>query len=225
MKKLIAILLLFVALVINAQTRFIQSNITAPFSPTVNAGWTQAGGNTYKMMYPGKNTFSYIQGVGNVSSAAIGFAAPAKGIIMTFISQPLQAQTLASGSTFSGQLRCAISTTSGTTGQLFAYVRKCNEDGTTLTEIGNCTSTNMSTTPAANRTLTFTLGSNITINAMDRLIVEVGWNYSVGTSTIRTALFALQASVTASDLPVDNTATGLLPGWFEFSQTILFVKI
>src|SRR5438045_391722 len=142
-------------------TRFYSYRLqTAPISPTVNGAWTKTSGNTYTMMYPSKSAYCLIAAAGSLTSQTSSTTSPQKLIAATFISQPLIAQTILSGSTISMQIRISKSSTAST-GLIIVYFRWCNEDGTNIQEIGNATqATNLGTT-LTNRTVTLTLGSNI----------------------------------------------------------------
>lgn len=199
---------------------YLHSQVTAASSPTVQAGWNVTTGNLYKMLYPGKTLYASGTAVNTITSAQVGAAAPRKVLIQTYLTQPLPAQTINSASTISGQIKCALNSTTSTTGQLFVYIRLCNEDGTNITEIGNITSTNLVAPTNTNRTITITLGSNVTIAARQRIIFEIGWNMSVGTVTTRTTSIVSQLAVATADLPVDNISTLGLNPWIEFSQTL-----
>lgn len=224
MRKLVFILSILITVEATAQTRFyIYNTITAPISPTVQAAWNVTTGNVYRMMYANSNKtkFPITAAVVVHTSGASGAAAPRKMLSATYISLPLIAQTVNSGSTISSQIRCQKNG-SAQTEPMIIYFRLCNEDGTNVREIGNATSTDMINGTPANRTVTLTLGSNLTINDNDRIIVEYGGSYTVGAvSTITCAITSI-SSYLLSDLPVDNTNTTSLNPWVEFSQTLNF---
>lgn len=224
MKKLIVIVLIFISGIINSQTIFYWYRLqTAPISPAINAVWTKVANNTYTMMYPSKSAYCIIAAAANLTSEASGTTSPQQMISATLISQPLIAQTLLSGAVFSAQIR-ALKTATPSTGLLQVYVRLCNEDGTNVREIGNASNATALTTTLTNRTLTFTLGGNITINDNDRIIIELGESFTAGNNNHQCSVGSNTNSLT-SDLPVDNTTiTGFNP-WFQFSQTLSFRNI
>ncbi len=222
MKKLLTILF-FIPIVLHAQTRFyIFRGFATAVSPTVNAAWNVTTGNTFAMCFPSKSGQAVTLNNASVTSGQSGAASPRKMLLSTFISQPLIAQTISSGSTISAQFRAnSSSTASGNTTQLTLYFRYCDENGTNITEIGNASSTNL-TTSSTNRTISFTLPGNVTITDNQRLIIEVGFTFSAGSSTTQTGTAQQSCAITAGDLPVDNTTTSSLNPWIEFSQTLNF---
>jgi hypothetical protein len=198
--------------------------VTMPYSPTVNAGWNITTGNTYVLMMPNRN-YGITQTIATPTSGASG-AAPKKLLCQTYISQPLQAQTLSSGSTISIQIRMNANGTGGvTTHTGFMYARVINENGTVATEIGNVASGGgVLSTTATNRTFVLTLGGNVTITANQRIQIELGTNFSAGSSTTLTGTISTLFTTVVTDLPADNTTTTNLIPWIEFSQTLLFAK-
>lgn len=219
--KIILSILLLISGSLTAQTRFYFDRlITAPISPTINAAWTVTATGVYDMMYPSKTKFWVNTTTATLQSNQAGATPPAKMIIATLISQPLLAQTIATSSTISMQILCFKGTSLVTTA-LIMYVRLCNQDGTNITEIGNATSTNINPTTPQNRTLSLTLGSDVTVAENQRIIVEIGGSYTVG-STAHRATMSLFLGTAGADLPVDNTTFTQLNPWIEFSQTLLF---
>lgn len=205
-------------------TRFyIDRLITAPVSPTIQAAWTVTSGNTYTMMYPSKSAYCVIAAAATITSGQAGAVAPQKMIAGTIISQPLIAQTILSGSTISMQIRGAKNASTPTC-SLIMYVRYCNEDGSNIQEIGNASSTALTTT-LTNRTVTLTLGGNVSIADNQRIIIELGGNETAGSVTTLTAGFGSNINTLTPDLPVDNTTIIASTPWIEFSQTLLFRKI
>lgn len=224
MKKWLLSILLFIALEVNAQTIwYLDRLIPAPITFTQNAAWNTFAANTFVMMYPSKTFNGRTVANATITSDAVGAVAPRKSLIQTYESQPLIAQTVLSGATFSLQVRIAISSTSVTTGQGQIYIRLCNEDGTNLRDVGNAQSTNLTATQT-NRTFVVTLGSNLTINDNDRIVLEIGGNESAGTNTTRTFSISSVLGPTATDLPVDNATTTAGNPTFTCSQTLNFRK-
>jgi hypothetical protein len=205
-------------------TVYLYRTITLPYSPTVNAGWNTTSGNTYVLMMPNKN-YGILVASGTITSGASGGAGPKKMLSQTWMTQPLQAQTLASASTISIQIRMNANGTSGvTTHTGFIYARVMNEDGTIAAEIGNVASGGgVLSTTATNRTFSLTLGSNVSIPNNGRIVIEIGGSYT-GNQSILTSTITSVMSGTVSDLPVDNTTTTALVPWVQFSQTLLFAK-
>jgi hypothetical protein len=230
MRKLMLIVSVFFAIQVTtpivvhveAQTLlYSDRSVTAPVSPTVNAAWTVTSGNTYTMLLNSKSAYCVITSAANFVSGASTTTAPQKMLAATFISQPLIAQTINSGSTVSAQFR-ALKNASAGTGQLTFYVRYCNEDGTNVQEIGNFANTTSAlSTTLTNKTLTLTLGSNITISDGQRIIVEIGETFTTGTTNHTCSVGSNINSLTA-DLPVDNTTITASTPWIQFSQTLSF---
>lgn len=200
-----------------SQTRFYQNTDQIPGNtPTVNAAWNNVSGNVIRMMKPVKDGST----VAEKTSGTTGAVAIRKVLLRQFISEPLAAQTFTS-QTITGQMRWRISNATGNTGQVFAYFRILNPNGSVATEIGTMTSTDLTVT-STNRTfiaLTFTQ----VITAGQRLCVDVGWNYSVGTTTTIQSS-GVSGSGSGTDLPVNNTTTSANNAWFEISQTVIFQK-
>lgn len=205
-----------------SQTRFyLFRTITSPFSPTVNGGWTVTSPNPYSVMMPNKAYGVAVASASNTSTT--GGVSPRKIINITYISQPLIAQTISSGSIISGQWRTFMSNVASQSGQGWVYIRLLNQDGTVNSEIGSMSSTNLAT-GNLNRTYTLTLGSNVVVADFQRIEIETGWNYLTGSVITTTGSIISQVIVTASDLPVDNTTNTATNPWLEFSQTLKFVK-
>lgn len=210
---------------VEAQTRtYFFRLITMPYSPTVNAGWNTTSGNTYVLTMPNKN-YGIIQASGLITSGASGATGPRKMLSQTYITQPLQAQTLLSGSTISMQIRMNANGTSGvTTHTGFIYARVMNENGTIAAEIGNVASGGgILSTSSVNRSFVLTLGSNVSIPANGRIVIEIGGSYTGNQSVLTTTINSVFSGITV-DLPVDNTTTTTFTPWIEFSQTLLFAK-
>lgn len=221
MMKFITILSLLFTLNTTAQTRFyLDRLITAPCSPTLQAAWNVTTGNTYSMMYPSKSKYSLVASPLAKVSGASGAVAPRKMLISTYVSQPLLAQTILTGTVISMQIKCGKNNTLQTE-SLIVYVRYCNVDGSNVQDIANMSSIDLSTT-STNRTLTVTLGSDVTIAEYQRLIIEIGGNYTVGALTTLTCTLLSNISPITPDFLVDNTETLNLTPWIEFSQTLLF---
>jgi len=214
MNKLLTILFLCSFVICNAQTRYyLNTGTTSPVSPAANAGWNVTTGAIRYQMSEVKDGST----LANNTSAAVGAVAVRKVLIDQWVSLPLAAQTITG--TLTGQIRYDISSTTSTTGQGFCYLRIISNDGTSIvTEVGTMTTTNLSTT-TTNRTLISLNVGTLNINAGERICIDIGWNYSVGTNTARTA-FISTGSSSGTDLPADNTATAANDPWLEFSDNI-----
>jgi hypothetical protein len=198
-----------------SQTRFyLNLNTAAAVSPAFNAGWNvTTGANRYQMATNRDGSAFTSKTTGNSGAAAVR-----KCLLDQWVSDPLIAQTITG--TFTGQVRFQQSSTSSTTGQGFIYLRIINSDGTIATEVGSATTTNLTTT-LTNRTLIALNVGTLNITAGQRICVDLGWNYSVGTNTTRNCTIS-RGSSSGTNLPVNNTTTVANTPWFQFSQTLFF---
>lgn len=193
---------------------------TAPVSPAINAAWTKFAANVYRMVMPSKTFFARSGVTTNFTTDASTTTSPQKMIALTVLSQPLIAQTINSGATFSLQMR-GSKNASAPTGLLTMYVRLCDENGTNLSEIGNASNATNLTTTLTNRTVTVTLGSNKSVGDNQRLIFEIGEAFNAGSAN-HTATINTLFNSGGNDLPVDNTTTSALNCYITSSQTLLF---
>lgn len=191
--------------------------VTSAYSPTVHANWNVTTGNTYVALLFGK---VFTASSGTLTSGVTGAAAVRELLIQTMITPVLAAQTIASGSTISAQVKTNMSSTSSRTGAGKVYIRLMNEDGTIASEIGNAVTTNLTATNT-NRTYSLTLGGNVTVTGGQRIVFEFGWRYLTGSDTATTGSINSLTGPAATDLPVDNTTTTANNPWIEFSQTLI----
>lgn len=205
------ILALFVSSA-QAQTRLYLTVTPRTATVAFNAGWNVTTNAARYIL----NTDRDGSTIASRTSSASGAAAVRKCLVDQFVSQPLAAQTITG--TLDGQVRFNQSSTSSTTGQGFVYVRLINTDNSVASEIGTMTTTNLTTT-LTNRTLIQLASLNISVTAEQRIAIDVGWNYSVGTNTTRTGTASRGASA-AADMSVDNTSTTANNPWIQFSQTL-----
>lgn len=216
MKKLLVILF-FPPIFLEAQSRLYLSQVVPPYTPAVNAAWNVTTGALVGMLYSQVGNEATL----NQASGNTGAAAVRKLLFYQFISQPLQAQTL--NGTLTGQTRFNMSSTTSRTGEAFVYLRLMNIDGTIANETGTLTSTALTTT-LTNRTLIALTISSLSITAGQRLVVDMGWNYSTGSNTTTSGTMTIRDNRTNADYPVDNTTTALNTSWIEFSQKLIFQK-
>ena len=202
-----------------SQTRFyLNLNATPPLSPAYNAGWNVTTGASRFSMHFVKDGSP----LANYSSGSTGAAATRKCLIAQWISDPLAAQTITG--TFTGQAEFLISSTGGgSTGQGFLYLRVINADGSIATEVGTCTTSNLITTLQDRNLISLALGT-LNITAGQSICIDLGWNYSAGANTTRTASVSAGSS-SATDLTLnDNTYTTPVENpWVQFSQTLVFL--
>ncbi len=200
-----------------SQTRFyLNTNTAAPVSPAYNAGWNVTSGVSQYLMHVVKDGSTLT----TVTSGASGAASPRKCLINQWISDPLAAQTLTG--TFTGQAQFNISSTSGgSTGLGYLYLRIVNSDGSIAQEFGK-DSTSTLTTTLTNRTLISLNIGSVTITAGQRICIDLGWSFTAGSSTTRTGSLS-GGSSSGTDLPVDNFTTTVNSPWVQFSQTLVFL--
>ncbi len=218
-KRIFLLFLITIAIHTNlsAQTRlYLNLGSTASLSPAFNAGWdVTSGANRYAMSTSPDGSTLTTKATGNSGAAAVR-----KCLLDQWISDPLQAQVITG--TFTGQVRFdQSSTNSGRTGQGFLYLRIINTDGSIATEAGTCTTTDVTTT-LTNRTLISLNVGTLIITAGQRICVDLGWNYSSGSSSNVSCTIETGSS-SGTDLPVNNTSTSTNNPWFQFSQTLLFI--
>lgn len=218
MKKLLFILF---PIICQAQTKFyLNLGVVCPIQPTRNAAWNVFSGNTFNMTKPVKDGST----IASTQSGNTGAAAVRKILIKTFISEPLAAQTISSGSTVSGQIRGNMSSVSSRTGQGWMYFRIINPDGTVASDVNSLSTTSAGwTTTLRNWQYSLTLGSNLTITAGQRFLFEIGWNYQTGSNTATNGTNSYGSS-SATDLTVAGTETTANNPFITFSQTIIFQR-
>lgn len=199
-----------------AQTKFyLNLNTASSVTPAFNSGWNVTTSASRFVMSTVKDGST----IGSRTTSNSGAVAPRKCLVDQWVSAPLAAQTITG--TFTGQARFNQSSTTGVTGQGFLYLRIVNPDGSIASEVGTGTTTNLTTT-LTNRTITFSVGSlNIPVTAGQMIAVELGWNYSAGTSTTVNGTLS-RGSSSITDLAVDNTTTTANNPWVQFSQTLVF---
>ncbi|MEI9958051.1 MAG: hypothetical protein WDM90_17505 [Ferruginibacter sp.] len=203
-----------------SQTRFYLNTGTASaVTPAFNTNWqVTSGAARYEMstVKDGSTTGS------NVSASAAG--TPTRRVLIDqFVSEPLAAQTIAAGTTFTGQVQYKVTTTP-TSGVGAVYLRVINSNGTIANEVANVVSpTVFTTTTNANGTFSYTVpAGGIAITAGQMIVIDLGWNYTVGSSSTRTAS-ATEGSSVGSDLPYNTASATLANPWFQFSQNLVFL--
>lgn len=215
--------LVIISTQLQSQTRLWMgiTNATSPVSPAVKSDWNVTSPNIFVRLWPTKFSGVNTSNV-NATSGASGVASPRKMLIGSWISPPLVAQTIASGSTITGQMKLSRNGTFTVVGII--YIRLCDEDGTNITEIGNMSSTTLVTSTNTNRTFSFTLPGNVTVADNQRIFIELGGNYTSGVNTALTVTINTTIGATSTDAPADNTSTAIVGAWIEFSQTLVFRK-
>lgn len=217
MKAFFKILLMLIPIGAISQTTFyLNLNTACPLPTALSANWNVTSGNVKLMTWPQKDGST----ITSTQSGNTGAAAVRKILIKTFYTQPLATQNILTNSTITAQIRGNMSSVSSRTGQGWVYIRLINPDGTVASEIGNFSTTGYTTT-LTNRTYSLTLAGNVGITCGQRICFEIGWNYQTGSNTATNATNSFGSS-SATDLTVDNTATGANNPWIKFSQTIGF---
>ena len=216
------LLIFFVVLALHSftfgQTRFYLNLGTAsPLTPTFNAGWNVTTGTSRFVMSPTKDGSA----IASKTSSTINGIAAGKCLIDQWVSDPLATQTI--NGTFTGQVRFNLSSAASATGQGFLYLRVINPDGSIATEVGNNTTTNLTTT-LTNRTLISLPIVGLSITSGQRICIELGWNYNIIAAVSRTATMS-RGSSSGADLTVDNFTTTANNPWVQFSQTLLFAPV
>ncbi|HEU4574617.1 MAG TPA: hypothetical protein VFS36_06405 [Chitinophagaceae bacterium] len=219
MKKLVLILLILPLWSIAQTTLYLSNTSTPPISPAFNANWVVTTGADRMLLSTTKDGSTMT----SKTTAASGASGGSTRYILNrqYITAPLQAQTIAGGSTIRISVLSSISSTGqSSVGYLLCLLSKVSSGGT-VTFLQNLTnSTNSFTTTLTNRTISTALGE-VTLSDGDRLIVEIGWHYSSGSNTTRTGTQSFGAD-NASDLPNDNTTTSTNNPVIIFSQTLNF---
>lgn len=145
-----------------------------------------------------------------------------------YVSDPLQAQTLAGNVT--AQFQC-LETFANDNLFLTMKLLVCSYNGATtqatLLAITRATSKELGTT-IENRTFPSTALSSFACAAGDRLVIEVGvgGNITSGTGGVigHNGSIRWGCSASSGDLPVDETTTGAtFRAWIQFSQDFLFI--
>ncbi len=220
MKKILIVLLLF-SIELNSQTTLYFDRLAVPvYTPTVHANWNVTTGFTYGNLLFGK---AYLINTATLTSGLTGAAATRELLIASYITPVLGTQTIATGTVISAQIKTNMSSTTSRTGSGEFYVRVMNEDGTIASEVGNATTTALTTT-STNRTYSITLGGNLSITGGQRIIFEFGWKYLTGSDVSTTASIVTLFNANTTDLPADNTATAAQNNWVKFSNSIVLAS-
>lgn len=181
----------------------------APASPAFG-GWDMNTGSRQKLLSAKE--------AGETLGSATSGGTAANGCFRQYVSDALSAQTISG--TLKTYLRCFSDLELDVSPRIL--VRVCSGDGSTirgtLLALGNYGGANFSISALQNRI--FADGdalSGLAVLAGDRLVIEIGANNPSGGD----AFIGVGAAV-ASDLPENETETGNLVPWIEFSGTIAF---
>ncbi len=148
-----------------------------------------------------------------------------------YVSLPLAAGSLTAGGTVKAQLMMREFATSDNVDYAMLFVWVVSGDGTTsrgayLSGAGYGTvgtefisNTTLRNVKVATTAVTTSYTAAVTIQAGDRLVVEIGAGLNTGLGT--TPQFASKWGENATDLPENDTQTTDGAGWIEFSDTIV----
>lgn len=203
------------------QTRFYTTGSVTTVVPTLHTAWNVTTGNAVSLMLSYRTRANVI---GTISSGASGAVSPRQMIWRQFVSLPLMPQTL--NCTVTGQIKMNESMSGSVTGGGIIYLRLINENGTVSSELGNSsTLVNGNLTSAlTNRTFPDITLSGVSVTTGQRMEIDIGFTYTVGTQTANLASAVFTDNGSTGNLPVDNVSTASLNNWFEFSQTLKFQR-
>ncbi len=197
-------------------TRFYLSSTAVPdITPGAGTGWTVTTSFDSRKATIVKDGSAMT----SKTSGAAGGVAPRSILNRQYISDPLAAQTILSGTTVNTQVRSNVNVVTSTTANMQLRIFLYSAGVFTLIN-GVNPGTNLTAT-LTNRQVADAISSNVTVLDGDRLIMEIGWFYTAGTNTTRTVINSF-GSNSATDLPINNTTTTADNPWVEFSQTLLF---
>lgn len=204
----------------SAQTKYyLGTNTTSSLPLAYDGSWEVTGGAASLMAYDFKDASA----IATFTSNNTGAAAVRDLLIRAFTTVPLAAQTIATSSVISAQIRGNMSSVSSRTGRGKILIKVLNADGSVNATAATVTTTNYTAT-LTNRTYSFTLVSGVTIPAGGRLCFEIGWEYLTGTNTATNGSNSFGSS-SATDLAVDNTTTTANNGFINISVTVVKQKI
>ncbi len=205
-------------------TRFYLGNgVAADVSPSFDSGWTVTTGADRKKLLTAKDSSAMT----SKTTAATGASAPPNRFILNrqYVSDCIASQDF-QNNPCRIQVRSNISSTASSSVGFICYtVYIMKPDGTQRFITENKTGGGTSfTTTLTNRGIAGSgLGASIFCNDGDRIVIEVGWFYSSGTNTTRTATQSFGAD-NGTDLPQDQTTTAANNPWVEFTNDILFLS-
>lgn len=144
-----------------------------------------------------------------------------KAIFKQYISEPLAAQTISGNVT--GQIRG--STNSNSSINYMMGIRIVSNDGTTVKQTPlNVTafSTYPMSSSLRNQTLASTAITSSSVDAGDRLVIEIGMTRTAAWGAAGSAHSMSYGDDSGTDLPVNKTETSAYNPWIEFSNPIDF---
>jgi hypothetical protein len=209
MKKLALVLALFCAVSVPAATRYyLPSSGTPPVSPTFDSNWTDTASVVrIRAVTSYSNTAMTDQTV-----TVAGFATT---LFKQYVSDPIGVVNF-NATTVSGVIRGSAAVNTLQNGD-FA-VGLVHSNGTRVLLLTTTQLDSAFSTTATTRFLAATTLPNVTSQAGDRILIEIGADN--GSSTAR-AIIERFGDVTASgDFLLNNTQTTDLDPWLEFSATI-----
>lgn len=150
------------------------------------------------------------------------------GLIYQGVSEPLDAQTISAGTTFSGQIMAREFAGTDDVDAIAILIKAVSNDGSTETDClvdlayydGSAELINNATCRNRQIAVAVTVTRAITLNQDDRLVIELGTCNTSGAGTTPQSAFKIGEN--ATDLPANNTQTTDGAGWVEISQTLTF---
>jgi hypothetical protein len=201
-------------------TRFYLEASGAPaISPAFSSGWeSQVSGDRVAM-------FTTKQATAMANKTAAGTGTSGQDIIWRqFVGEPMAIGTgFQNGDALIGQIRCREASTTNNYAMVLG-LRVFSNDGTTARAVLRSLvtmGTEFDGSALTNRSISTTLsGGYITVDAGDRLVLEVGFRCTSGADTANgTGSFGSNAG---ADLPVDETTTTVQDPWMEVVTDIVF---
>lgn len=194
-------------------------------NPAFDAAWQDTDGTVRRKL-------AHIKGASAMTTGTrIVWTAGQKALDRQYVSQPLAAgQTFTTALTVKMQILARQQPAStANVDQPLLGVRIVDSAGTTvratLFTVAEWNTASVAFNVASRRNVSYAtgqasnIGSPYTTASGDRLVVEIGYTDSTGTTPEAEAKWG----ETGTDLPVDETTTADRPGWIEFSQAIAFV--
>lgn len=206
----------------------------AAVSPAASAGWDEVPGTpVFRRLIPATPDGSTLATVDVNNCPAGDHIADYDSLHRTYVSDLLAAQTILSTTTIKGQFQC-LESNAGNNLFLTMKVWLCDADGAAkellldISRKGTEPTTSIRNTTFAATALNGS-GGNVTVEATDRLVLEIGLGGSPvatgGTQSHRGSI-RWGGTATSGDLPEDeSTATATYRPWIELSNDITFFTV
>lgn len=202
-------------------TKFYLSNKSSVANFNSTYAWTNFSGYSKCTAFTGKNHTG--ESLVNRSMSITDSGWLSTYLNAVFISDPLAAQTISGGS-YSGQLQ-GYAFGTGLVLSPIAHVQVINSTGGYVWDVQYSNAAEPFTTSMVNRYIQKADFSSFTVHSGDRLVIEIGAEISDIVSGHSDVFFTEQFGVNVgyNDLPVNDTSTGNLLPWVQFSPTIQFL--